>query len=108
MDFKRNANINKKRKLEFFHFLFLTLFLEHGVHGSFVLECDTPLLIVTGRAVLVEHCASKTETETAVLYFHNGNFVREDVERAIKYNIVKNAKIVPASKCVGIVIFQEL
>ena len=32
----------------------------------------------------LKHCASKTETETAVLYFPNGNFVREDVERAIK------------------------
>ena len=31
----------------------------------------------------LKHCASKTETQTAVLYFPNGNFVSEDVERAI-------------------------
>lgn len=31
----------------------------------------------------LKHCASKTDTQTAVLYFPNGDFVREDVERAI-------------------------
>ena len=31
----------------------------------------------------LKHCASKSDTRTAVLYFPKGDFVREDVERAI-------------------------
>jgi len=31
----------------------------------------------------LKHCASKSETETAVLYFPNGGFIEGDVKRAI-------------------------
>ncbi len=32
----------------------------------------------------LKHCTSKSDTQTAVLYFPKGDFVREDVERAIR------------------------